>query len=656
MPDQAPSSASSAPVVPTKDLIFELGLFKTHYLLADYRRGKIEDEIWVSIGGDYIRLPNNYGKTLLDNDGLYAGIDPSEEFRHPRLYDPATEWRGYVPDAIAWYLDHPDDDILWPFQYYEGNDSLLETTDGTHKVPRALVNEISRDLKQAREIVCRLEERGGLPLTMVDSGYRSKWLWQCEDETACRYGLYKARSCLLHLLGAISWGLEHVDEWTKGLLVRTRGESLRRWLVLDAPKIGFVLDPRDPNLDDYPLLDARRAGCALYYPWSYRWRAEQSDEDLDALAGVDSRNFAMIIEKNWASPSPLLAAVREGPPLFPGTLLATRIASEEPEEAPKEPLDREDYEKRELRLRTLQEKAEKALGQEFTHTRPTYVIWSFKDEGNLPKDAIVLLNPVNELRLRLWDLWMRSANPAQIVLEAVARGMAVRLVYRLDSKTAEKAIKEHEPYTPPIPPRTLQGTHSMYWESWDEYLTLAKWILSLPDAVAYLTMGGIVTRIAVWLGPPDLVSRFTKGPSTYASLHPIDSESSQNYLTDVPDPERVKALCGIVEDPVDGTIRSWFPTQENIEYCGFWRGEWTEAQELWFLTRICNIQDRSEHTKPLTAHQWSAQLKRRRVRWLDKHNPDADEVEKLVTELALENGGPWNGATLEEIEARFGYD
>ncbi|KAI0733877.1 hypothetical protein BC629DRAFT_1446637, partial [Irpex lacteus] len=385
MPDPAPSPASSAPIVPTKDLIFEVGLFKTHYLLADYRRGKIEDEIWVSIGGDYIRLPNNYGKTLLDDDGLYAGIDPSEEFRHPRLYDPATEWQGYVPDAIAWYLDHPDDDILWPFQYYEGNDALLETTDSSHKVPRTLINEISRDLKQAREIVCRLEERGG------------------------RGGFGSART--KQRAGAISWGLEHVDEWTKGLLVRTRGESLRRWLVLNAPKIGFVLDPRDPNLDNYPLLDARRAGCVLYYPWSYQWRAEQSNEDLDALAGVDSRNFAMIVERNLASPSPLLAAVREGPPLFPGTLLATRIASEEPEEAPKEPLGREDYEKRELRLRTLQEKAEKALGQEFTHTRPTYVIWSFKDEGSLPKDAIVLLSPITELRLRLWDLWMRSANP-----------------------------------------------------------------------------------------------------------------------------------------------------------------------------------------------------------------------------------------------------
>ncbi|KAI0797253.1 hypothetical protein BC629DRAFT_1502563 [Irpex lacteus] len=258
--------------------------------------------------------------------------------------------------------------------------------------------------------------------------------------------------------------------------------------------------------------------------------------------------------------------------------------------------------------------------------------------------------------MRLWGLWLRNSNPADVLFEALARGMAVRLVYRLDSETAERALKSHEPYTPPLPPRALRGTFTWYWETWDEYLSLAKFILSLPDAVAYLMLGGIIARIAVWLGPPDLVSRFAKGPSAYASLQTTELDPERNYLADVADPERVRALYGIVEDPVDGTTRSWFPTQENLEYCGFWRGEWTDAHELWFLTRIGNVRDRSEHAKPLTAHQWSAQLKRRKVRWFDKHNPVPDEIEKLVAEFAQETGGPWNGATLKEMENRFGYD
>ncbi|KAI0812775.1 hypothetical protein BC629DRAFT_1436759 [Irpex lacteus] len=624
MPDASPDLAATAPIIPTKDLLFEVRLFKTHYLLANYDRGKIEDETWVCIGGDYIRLPDHYGATLLDNDGLAAGRDPSEEFRHPRLYAPSTEWVSYIPDAISWYLDHPDDDILWPFQYFTEGSALLETDDGTVKIPGRLISEIARDVKEAREV--------GI------------------DRAGCGNAKETKRA------GAISWGLGHVDEWTKGLLTRTRGVSLRRWLILDAPKLGFVLDPRDSELDSYPLLDARQGGCPIYYPWSYRWRPEQSNAELEALAGVDVRNFAMVIEKNWASPSPLLSSVRTGPPLFPGTILASRISSEEPEDPAEETLDREAYERREMRLRDLQEKAEKALGQEFTHHRPVYIIWSYADERNLPRDATIILSPVNEVRMRLWGLWMRTSSPAQIVFEAIARGMAVQLVYRLDTDTAEKAMRDHEPYTPPLPPRVLAGSFSGYWETWDEFVTLAKFILSLPDAGAYLMLGGITARIAVWLGPPDLISRFAKGPSTYASLQTTELDPERNYLADSADPERVRALCGVVEDPVDGTIRTWFPTQENIEYCGFWRGEWTDAHELWFLTRIGNIYDRSDSARPMTSHQWSGQLKRRKVRWFDKHEPEAEELEKLVVEFALETGGSWRGASLKDMESRFGYD
>ncbi|KAI0763383.1 hypothetical protein BC629DRAFT_1443200 [Irpex lacteus] len=632
MPDDPPPAAPEAPIIPSTDLLFEVRFFKSHHLLADYHRGKLEDEVWVSIGGDYIRLPNHYGATLLDRNGLDVAIDPSEEFRHPRLYAPEIEWHGYVPDTVAWYLDHPEDDILWVYQYFAENETLLETDDGTVKIPGSLINEIIRDLREARVIVCRLEERGGLPLTMVDSGYRPRWLWQCEGEVSSRYGLYKARSCLLHLLGAIAWGVEHVDEWTKGLLTRTRGASLRRWLVLGAPRLGFVLDPRDPRLDAFPLLDLLQSRCPLYYPWSYRWRPEQSNTDLNALAGIDSRNFAMAVEKSWSS-------------LLRG-----------PESEPEKPNDTKEYKTQELRLRALQEKSEKALGQEFTYPRPVWIIWTYADENNIPKDTTVIISSLNEVRMRLWGLWLRNSNPAEVVLEAVARGMAIRLVYRLDTETAEKAMRNHELYTPPLPPRVLHGTFTWYWETWDEYLSLAKFVLSLPDAVVYLTLGGIVSRIATWLGPPDLVSCFAKGPSACASLQTTELDPNGNYLADAADPEQVRALYGMVEDPVDGTKRSWVPTQENLEYCGFWRGEWTDAHELWFLTRIGNIRDHSEHAKPLTAHQWSAQLKRRKVRWYDKHNPDPNEIEKIHAEFALETGGPWNGATLKEMESRFGYD
>ncbi|KAI0797418.1 hypothetical protein BC629DRAFT_1615402 [Irpex lacteus] len=653
MADATPTLRDQAPDIPTKDLIFEVRFFKSHYLLRQFTRGKLGEEIWVSIGGDYIRLPDNLGATLFDDNGPPHLSDPSEELRHPQLYDPSTEWVGYVPDAIAWYLDHPDDDIFWAFQYYTDVDHLLEGDEDKEKISDALIDEISGDLKEARELVCRLEERGGLPLTMVDSGYRPWWLRDCEGMTACRYGLYKARECLLNLLGAISWGLSHVDESSKGLLTRTRAAELRRWLVNDAPRLGFVVDPRSPSLDVLPLLELRKNGCPLYFPWSYQWRPEQSDAELDALAGVDKNNFSLAVERSCSCKSPLLDIVRAGPPAFPGAILESRISMENAEVNPPRSL-REEYEARELALKHLQDDAEKALGNEFTHTRPTHFIWGYAHQRNLPRDAIIIISPVNEVRMRLWDLWMRCANPAQVVLEAIARGMAVRLVYRLDSKTAEDSLRAHEPHTPPIPPRTLEGTHVWYWETWEEFLTIAKELLSRPDAIAYVMMGGIVARIALWLGPPDLIDKLTQGPSSLAALYTTDLHPTQHYLADAADPENVKALSGIVEDPRDGTLRSWFPTQENLEYCGFWRGEWTFTHEAWFLTRVTCIRERTEQAKPLTAHQWSTQLKRRRVRWLDQHLPKDEEIQAVASKFANYTGGSWNGATLAEMETRFG--
>lgn len=109
---------------------------------------------------------------------------------------------------------------------------------------------------------------------------------------------------------------------------------------------------------------------------------------------------------------------------------------------------------------------------------------------------------------------------------------------------------------------------------------------------------GLIACIALWLGPPDLLDRVVAGPSSVASLQVTSLHASNLYPSDNMEPEDIQALYGTVHDPTDGTLRSWFPAQQNMEYCGFWRGEWTEALEVWFSARVNSLRDRSEHTKP----------------------------------------------------------
>lgn len=192
-----------APKLLIKDILFEFRFFQSHYLFEDYQRGKLGDEGWVSIGGEYVRLPDRYAVTLLDEDGFPPIDNPDEEFRHPRLYSAENEWVGYIPNAVHWYLNNPEENLLWSYRYYGDLYRLTETAGEDHQIRKSVIKEITDDLKEARDIVCRLEERGGLPLSMVDCGYRARWLEASKDEDARRAALYQARACLLHLLGTL---------------------------------------------------------------------------------------------------------------------------------------------------------------------------------------------------------------------------------------------------------------------------------------------------------------------------------------------------------------------------------------------------------------------------------------------------------------------
>ena len=147
-----------------------------------------------------------------------------------------------------------------------------------------------------------------------------------------------------------------------------------------------------------------------------------------------------------------------------------------------------------------------------------------------------------------------------------------------------------------------------------------------------------------------------RSPSLASTLKTTELNSEAYYLLDSAEPEDIRALYGTVQDPTDGTLRSWFPTQQNMDYCEFGKGEWTEAEEKWFFTRLDCIRKRTPQAKPLTAHQSSAILRRCRSRSATEALPNIDQMESLAAEYAELAGGVWNGASIHELESCLGND
>ncbi|KAI0687915.1 hypothetical protein BC835DRAFT_1309000 [Cytidiella melzeri] len=192
-------------------------------------------------------------------------------------------------------------------------------------------------------------------------------------------------------------------------------------------------------------------------------------------------------------------------------------------------------------------------------------------------------------------------------------------------------------------------------ETWEEYLTRARELLTRPNTIAYLMKGGIMSRIEMWLGSPDLVGQFAQSPSSEAVLKPTKLEPEKHCLQDHVSAEDLRTLYGTVRDPDTGTVRTWFPTQETCEHSGFFRGEWTNLHKQWFQNQLEGPRTRSNQWKPLTPQLWLVKLKRRASRIYDENYPSRSAWLELKDGFANLLGGPWDCAGVHALSRGFDY-
>ncbi|KAG2082630.1 hypothetical protein BD769DRAFT_1300352, partial [Suillus cothurnatus] len=107
-------------------------------------------------------------------------------------------------------------------------------------------------------------------------------------------------------------------------------------------------------------------------------------------------------------------------------------------------------------------------------------------------------------------------------------------------------------------------------------------LLQLPRARRFLTMGGIVWRIALHYGPSELFASAISGPSSDATTL-IHCESHETLVDDYVSDEDISLLLGITDRG------SLWPTLDLWEKNENWSGEWGAKSERWFTARIREI-------------------------------------------------------------------
>ncbi|KAG2045764.1 hypothetical protein BDR06DRAFT_351799 [Suillus hirtellus] len=119
---------------------------------------------------------------------------------------------------------------------------------------------------------------------------------------------------------------------------------------------------------------------------------------------------------------------------------------------------------------------------------------------------------------------------------------------------------------------------------WNKYTSRVRELLRHPFARRFLTLGGILWRIALQFGPNTLVQEALAGPSLAVTLW-RSGESVGNLWDDYVTPEEIKTLLG---HSYSGSESCW-PPIDIWDSSKKWTGFWSDADEAWFQSHLANL-------------------------------------------------------------------
>jgi hypothetical protein len=175
-----------------------------------------------------------------------------------------------------------------------------------------------------------------------------------------------------------------------------------------------------------------------------------------------------------------------------------------------------------------------------------------------------------------------AASPAASVPSLLRRGASYRVftpisqVIRVPSLTSgyPTYLDSRNTY-----PELLNFKDPNYWNA---YLAQVQTLLRRPYARRFLTMGGILWRLALQFGPPSLLNDALAGPSSDVTIWGIGDVINGQWDDSVTAAD-IAMLIG-----VSGTGSCWPPHDVWNSSCR-WKGFWSDADEQWFQSHLGNL-------------------------------------------------------------------
>jgi hypothetical protein len=196
------------------------------------------------------------------------------------------------------------------------------------------------------------------------------------------------------------------------------------------------------------------------------------------------------------------------------------------------------------------------------HTTPMPIPGLLQQKGRLTVPANT------ELRMRYWHLFDPDLSVSGLLTRSLIKGLpySVALPPAFSSNISLPTLQQSLPHIP-------QGRNESVSRCMvDRYLNNVQMVLSRPHAYKLLERGGLIWRIVRHYGP-QVYARAFIGPLPAATGH-------NNVIT----PDEIQALLGVTTNS-----NSFWPYPEWYEKSGRYNGEWSAANEAWFIKHAEDI-------------------------------------------------------------------
>lgn len=634
------------------DLLIHVDLLPFHPQLQSYRVELRHSELWIVFHGAIEKVP--FFAARIHYDGgrpPRADFYSLDRFRNfTEWYNEAKFWLPYIPDGKAYAASQESYQAAWMHADYEDLSSFRDPAQ-PDRFSLAAIHRIEEDFELVGELLDIFDGHAGLQRTAISTTLNSNSLYLSRTDACMRFQLDLAREAMLNALGALSYIVHNLpDNDGKATLQAEYGEELQRWLVLDAPKIGCMLDLKQHHLAPVPVLAWLRDGVPLYYPWDEEYRPSPSLlARVHPEYAVDDSNFAAHVDavcgKRYENLPPSAGAVA-----LRNASLAERLDA-----VPAVYLSS----RRESFISQLRAQATATIQPVlFFYQPPAFPIVGLGWSSFILDHGVLKLPRLTEAKLRIFVLANRVSDVGDILSEAVQRGMEFSIAL---PKTALHDLQQSRPVPRHPRPRYVQvGFVDAVLPynprgrevAWAQYLRDVRELLSRPHAITFLFRGGILSRLAREFGPPEQDKRLMRSPSYTLVHYNRGREEITDCLQDTVSDSECYRLLGVTLAPRAGVLpRRWWPSPVDFYENDFFAGEWTEAHESWFRTRLTQIREGHRLGRPLTEREWKKELGGEGIRFREEIGelPDDDDVERLC--LGLETAmGAWAQVPLRNIQ------